>query len=55
MEQLELRLLGRLDAPSIVPPHAIAACKTGNATAEGCSMKQLASKVQIKYAKRGGV
>ena len=28
MTQLQLALLGRLDAPSVVPPHLIATCKT---------------------------
>lgn len=28
MEQMQLRLLGRLDAPSVVPPDLIAQCST---------------------------
>lgn len=28
MEQMQLRLLCRLDAPSVVPPHIVAQCKT---------------------------
>lgn len=28
MEQMQLRLLCRLDAPSVVPPHLVAQCKT---------------------------
>lgn len=36
MQQTEIRLLCRLDAPSVVPPHLIAQCKTYREAVQLC-------------------
>lgn len=36
MEQLELRLLGRIDGPSVVQPASIAPCKTYREAVQKC-------------------
>lgn len=56
MEQLELRLLGRLDAPSIVPPHAIAACKTYRDAVKLCwHLRRIKNMTRAALAEQAGI
>lgn len=55
MEQLPLRLLCRLDAPSVVPPHAIAACKTYREAVKLCwELRRVRDMTQATLAEHCG-
>lgn len=56
MEQLPLRLLCRLDAPSVVPPQAIAGCKTYRDAVKLCwRLRPMLSITKSFLAKEAGL
>lgn len=56
MEQQELRLLGRLDAPSVVPPHLINQCKTYRDAVKLCwALRRVKYMTQAQLAERAGL
>lgn len=56
MEQLPLRLLCRLDAPSVLPPQAIAQCKTYRDAVKLCwDQRRVKNMTQAKLAEEAGL
>lgn len=56
MEQLELRLLCRLDAPSVVPPSLLASCKTYRDAVKLCwSLRRVRNMTQNRLAEEAGL
>ena len=56
MEQLELRLLCRLDAPSVVHPSEVAACKTYREAVQLCWRKRRVRNMTLRMlAERAGL
>ena len=56
MEQLELRLLCRLDAPSVVPPSLVAECKTYRDAVKLCwRLRRVKATTQATLAERVGL
>lgn len=55
MEQLPLKLLCRLDAPSIVPPAAITACKTYRDAVKLCWQLRRVKMTQAMLAESAGL
>lgn len=56
MEQLDLRLLCRLDAPSIVAPSAVASCKTYRDAVKLCwQLRRVRNMTQQRLAEDAGL
>lgn len=56
MEQMQLALLGRLDAPSVVPPHLITQCKTYRDAVRLCwSLRRVRNMTQRRLAEEAGL
>ena len=56
MEQMPLRLLCRLDAPSVVPPEAVAKCKTYRDAVKLCwSLRRVRNMTQRRLAEEAGL
>lgn len=56
MEQLELRLLCRLDAPSVVPPALLADCKTYRDAVKLCwKLRRVRNMTQARLAEEAGL
>lgn len=56
MEQLQLRLLCRLDAPSVLPPQTIAQCKTYREAVKLCwSLRRVQNMTQARLAEEAGL
>jgi hypothetical protein len=56
MEQLPLRLLCRLDAPSVVPPKTIAQCKTYREAVRLCwDLRRVTTMTQQRLAEEAGL
>lgn len=56
MEQLELRLLCRLDAPSIVPPSIVAKCATYRDAVKLCwQLRRVRNMTQARLAEEAGL
>lgn len=56
MDQLQLALLGRLDAPSVVPPHLIAQCKTYREVVKLCwQLRRVKNMTQAMLAQEAGL
>lgn len=56
MEQLELRLLCRLDAPSVVPPSLIATCKSYRDAVKLCwQLRRIRNMTQGRLAEEAGL
>lgn len=56
MEQLQLRLLCRLDAPSVVPPQTIAQCKTYREAVRLCwDLRRVTTMTQQRLAEEAGL
>lgn len=56
MEQLSLRLLCRVDAPSVVPPVLVAACKTYRDAVKLCwNLRRVRNMTQARLAEEAGL
>ena len=56
MEQLELRLLGRLDAPSVVPHSALTGCKSYREAVRLCwNLRRVRNMTQARLAEEAGL
>lgn len=56
MEQLQLRLLCRLDAPAIVPPDLVAQCKTYRDAVRLCwNLRRVKNMTQRRLAEEAGL
>lgn len=56
MEQLELRLLGRLDGPSVVQHSTVATCKTYREAVRMCwSLRRVRNMTQARLAEEAGL
>lgn len=56
MEQLPLRLLCRLDAPSVVPPEEVAKCKSYRDAVQLCwSLRRVRNMTQRRLAEEAGL
>lgn len=56
MQQAELRMLGRLDAPSVVHPHLIAMCKTYRQAVQLCwQMRRVRNMTKKTLAELAGL
>lgn len=56
VKQMELALLGRLDAPSIVPPNAVGMCKTYRDAVRLCwQLRRVKSMTQAQLAEQAGL
>jgi hypothetical protein len=56
MEQMQLRLLCRLDAPAVVPPEAIAKCETYRDAVKLCwELRRVRAMTKRKLAEEAGL
>lgn len=56
MEQLQLRLLCRLDAPSVVPPDEVAKCRTYREAVKLCwNLRKVKNMTRAGLAERAGL
>lgn len=56
MEQLEMRLLCRLDGPSVVPPKTVALCKTYRDAVKLCwQLRRVRNMTQARLAEQAGL
>ena len=56
MEQLQLPLLGRLDAPSVVPPELVKRCKTYRDAVKLCwALRRVKNMTQARLAEEAGL
>lgn len=56
LEQLSLRLLCRIDAPSVVPPAAVASCKTYRDAVKLCwNLRRVRNMTQARLAEDAGL
>lgn len=56
MEQMELRMLGRLDAPSVVPPQWVNQCKTYRDAVKLCwQLRRVKNMTQAQLAQEAGL